>query len=180
MSNINEKMKKTITDLQHKIQGLRTNRANPDMIKNIQVSYYGSFVPLHQVASISTPEPTLFSLNIFDQGAVKDIEKAIMQSSLDLTPQTEGNVIRIVLPELTQERRNSLIKVLKQMGEESKVSIRNIRRDAMDSIKAQEKNKEISEDEVKSEQDTIQKATDSFVKIIEETINSKEKDLLTI
>jgi ribosome recycling factor len=180
MSNINKKMEKTLTDLQHKIQGLRTNRANPDMIKNIQVNYYGSFVPLHQVASISTPESTLFSLNIFDQTAVKEIEKAIMQSSLGLTPQTEGNVIRIILPELTQERRTKLIKILKQMGEESKIALRNIRRDAMDTIKTKEKNKEISEDEVKSEQDSIQKATDLFTKKIDETTNAKEKDLLTI
>lgn len=180
MSEINEKMTKTVDDLKNKIQSLRTNRANPDMIKNIQVNYYGSYVPLQQLASISTPEPSLFSLNVFDQGAVKDIEKAIMQSSLDLTPQTEGGSIRIVLPELTQERRNKLIKLLKQTGEDSKVSIRNIRRDCMDNLKKQEKSKEISEDDVKSEQETIQKTTDSFVTKIDELINLKEKDLSTI
>ena len=180
MTETSSRMEKTIVDLKEKIQGLRTNRANPDMIKNIQVNYYGSFVPLNQLASISTPEPTLFSLNIFDQGAVKEIEKSIMQSSLDLTPQTEGNVIRIILPELTQERRTKLIKLLKQMGEESKVSLRNIRRETMDQIKTKEKNKEISEDEVKTEQDLVQKTTDSFVIKIDEIISSKEKDLLTI
>ena len=180
MSDINEKMTKTLDDLKNKIQSLRTNRANPDMIKNIQVNYYGSFVPLHQLASISTPEPSLFSLNVFDQGAVKDIEKAIMQSSLDLTPQTEGGSIRIILPELTQERRNKLIKLLKQIGEDSKVALRNIRRDYMDEVKKKEKSKEISEDEVKTEQDSIQKATDSHVSKIDEIINLKEKELSTI
>ncbi len=180
MSDINEKMTKTLDDLKNKIQSLRTNRANPDMIKNIQVNYYGSFVPLHQLASISTPEPSLFSLNVFDQGAVKDIEKAIMQSSLDLTPQTEGGSIRIILPELTQERRNKLIKLLKQIGEDSKVALRNIRRDYMDDVKKKEKSKEISEDEVKTEQDSIQKATDSHVTKIDEIINLKEKELSTI
>lgn len=180
MSDINEKMTKTLDDLKNKIQSLRTNRANPDMIKNIQVNYYGSFVPLHQLASISTPEPSLFSLNVFDQGAVKDIEKAIMQSSLDLTPQTEGGSIRIILPELTQERRNKLIKLLKQIGEDSKVALRNIRRDYMDEVKKKEKSKEISEDEVKTEQDSIQKATDSHVTKIDEIINLKEKELSTI
>ena len=180
MTEINAKMNKTLEDLKHKIQGLRTNRANPDMIKNIQVSYYGSYVPLHQLASISTPEPSLFSLSVFDQGAVKEIEKAIMQSSLDLTPQTDGGSIRIVLPELTQERRNKLIKLLKQMGEDAKVATRNIRRDHMEDLKKKEKNKEVSEDEVKAEQDSIQKTTDSFVNQIDDVIKSKEKDLLTI
>ena len=144
MSNLTEKMEKTITDLKNKNNGLRTNRANPNMIKNIQVSYYGSMVPLHQVASISTPEPTQFLLNIFDQAAIKDIEKALMSSALSLNPQTDGLTIRIILPELTQERRATLVKVLKQNGEDAKVAIRNIRRDNMETIKNKEKSKEIS------------------------------------
>lgn len=180
MSELNSKMQKTIDDLKSKINGLRTNRANPDMLKTIQVNYYGSMVPLNQVASISVPEPTQFLLNVFDKGAVKDIEKAILTSSLGFTPQTDGLSIRIILPELTQERRAGLVKILKQNGEDAKVAIRNIRRDFMDSIKSQEKEKEISEDESKKEQETIQSSTDSFIKSIDNIVKEKEIEITTI
>ena len=180
MSNNEINMEKTIADLNEKITGLRTNRANPDMIKNIQVNYYGSFVPLQQVASISTPDPSQFSLNVFDQEAVKEIEKALTNSTLNLTPQTEGNTIRIILPELTQDRRNQLVKLLKQMGEDAKISIRNIRGDLMKKIKEQEKNNEYTEDDVKREQDNVQESTNKFTDKIDSLVKAKEKDLLTI
>ena len=180
MNNLTEKMQKTITDLKTKNSGLRTNRANPNMIKNIQVNYYGSMVPLHQVASISTPEPTQFLLNIFDQAATKDIEKALMSSTLGLNPQTDGLTIRIILPELTQERRATLVKVLKQNGEDAKIAIRNIRRDQMDIIKNEEKSKEISEDDSRKQQDQIQSSTDEFIKNIDSIIKAKEIEITTI
>lgn len=180
MNNLTEKMQKTISDLKTKNSGLRTNRANPNMIKNIQVNYYGSMVPLHQVASISTPEPTQFLLNIFDQAATKDIEKALMTSTLGLNPQTDGLTIRIILPELTQERRATLVKVLKQNGEDAKIAIRNIRRDQMDIIKNEEKSKEISEDDSRKQQDQIQSSTDEFIKNIDSIIKAKEIEITTI
>jgi len=179
-NNITEKMKKTIDDLQSKINGLRTTRANPDMLKNISVSYYNSNVPLNQLAAITVPESTQFMLNVFDQGAVQAIEKAILTSNLGLNPQTEGTTIRIILPELTQDRRNQLVKTLKQIGEDAKVSIRNIRRDFMDSIKNDEKNKEITEDDSKTLQDNVQKSTQSFSNQIDEMIKKKETELMTI
>ena len=179
-NNITEKMKKTIDDLQSKINGLRTTRANPDMLKNISVNYYNSNVPLNQLAAITAPESTQFMLNVFDQGAVQAIEKAILTSNLGLNPQTEGTTIRIILPELTQDRRNQLVKTLKQIGEDAKVSIRNIRRDFMDSIKNDEKNKEITEDESKTLQDDVQKSTQSFSNQIDEMIKKKETELMTI
>ena len=180
MTDVSNKMQKTIEDLTKKIAGLRTNRANPSMLKNIQVNYYGSMVPLNQVASISTPEPTQFLLNIFDKEAIKDVEKAIQTSSLGLNPQTDGLTIRIILPELTQERRLNLVKHLKQMGEDSKVSVRNIRRDFMDEIKSQEKSKEISEDDSKKQQSNIQSSTDDAIKSIDDIIKNKESEITTI
>ena len=179
-NNITEKMKKTIDDLQSKINGLRTTRANPDMLKNISVNYYNSNVPLNQLAAITAPESTQFMLNVFDQGAVQAIEKAILTSNLGLNPQTEGTTIRIILPELTQDRRNQLVKTLKQIGEDAKVSLRNIRRDFMDSIKNDEKNKEITEDDSKTLQDNVQKSTQSFSNQIDEMIKKKETELMTI
>jgi len=181
MSNdINIKMGKTITDLKSKIAGLRTTRANPDMLKNITVNYYNSNVPLQQLAAITTPEPTQFMLNVFDHGAVKDIEKAIISSELGLNPQTDGTTIRITLPELTQDRRTQLVKTLKQIGEESKIAIRNIRRDYIDTIRSQEKNKEITEDESKLHQDNIQNSTNTFSNQVDELVKQKENELMSI
>ena len=179
-NDINTKMEKTINDLTSKIAGLRTSRANPDMLKNISVNYYNSNVPLQQLAAITTPEASQFMLNVFDQGAIKDIEKAILQSELGLTPQTDGTTIRITLPDLTQDRRNQLVKTLKQMGEESKISIRNIRRDCIDSIRSDEKNKEITEDESKIRQDNAQESTNKFSNKIDALIKQKENELMTI
>ncbi len=180
MSKLDQHMDKSLQDLSERIKGLRTNRANPDMIKNIQVNYYGSIVPLQQVASISTPDASQFSLNVFDQNAVKEIEKAISNSSLNLTPQTEGNTIRIILPELTQDRRAQLVKLLKEMGENAKIAIRNIRKDAMDTIKLQEKENEFTEDDVKREQTLVQNSTNTYTEKIESLIKEKEKELLTL
>ena len=179
-SDINSKMEKSISDLKSKISGLRTTRANPDMIKNIPVIYYNSSVPLQQVAAISTPEATQFMLNVFDQGAVQAIEKALLQADLGLTPQTDGTTIRITLPELTQDRRTQLVKKLKQMGEDAKIAIRNIRRDYIETIRSQEKNKEITEDESKLHQDNIQNSTNTFSNQVDELVKQKENELMSI
>ena len=144
------------------------------------VEYYGAPTPLNQIASISTPETRVLMLNVFDANAVKDVERAIQASNLGLTPQTEGNIIHIRLPELTEDRRKELVKVAKKHAEDARVSIRNIRRDEIDTVKKQEKNKEITEDDSKQLQDDIQKVTDEKVALIDSVSAEKEKDILTI
>jgi ribosome recycling factor len=180
MSDVTNKMQRTIDDFIKKLNSLRTNRANPDMISNILVDYYGSHTPLQHLAAITVPEPATFFLSIFDSSATKAIEKAIMTSPLRLNPQVDGNTIRIRLPDLTEERRLELVKVLKTTAEESKVAIRNIRKDLMQDLKDQEKNKEISEDESKREQTRIQENTDTFITKIDSLSKSKETEIMTI
>lgn len=178
--SIQERMKKSIERFNEQLGGIRTGRANPDLLKNIIVDYYGTPTPLKQVASISVAEIRTLSLQVFDANAIKDVEKAILQSHLGLTPRTEGSVIRIQLPELTEERRRELVKVAKNHAEEARVSIRNIRRDEIEKTKKIEKAKEITEDESKSQQADIQKQTDTFIAEIESIIITKEKDILTV
>ena len=174
------RMEKTVNALKTQLAALRTSRANPDMLNSIMVGYYGSSTPLKQLASISIPEPMVLMLNIFDANAVKDVERGIQASQLGLNPHTEGNVIRIRLPELTEDRRKDIVKVVKSHAENSRVSLRNIRRDAIDTIKKQEKEKEITEDDSKKEQQNIQKTTDEKIKLIDVISDEKEKEILTI
>jgi len=180
MNDASSKMQKTIDDFIKKMNSLRTNRANPDMLSTIQVDYYGSVTPLQHLAAISVPEPAQFLLNVYDAGAVKSIEKAIMTSALQLNPIVDGTSIRIQLPDLTEERRLDLVKVLKKTAEESKVAIRNIRKDLMQAVKEQEKNKEINEDDLKKEQDSIQENTDTFISKIDSLSKEKETEIMTI
>lgn len=178
--SIQSRMQKTLDNTKSSLTSIRTGRANPDLLSKVQVDYYGSHVPLQQVASISVPEPMMLQLNVFDKSAIQNVERAIMTSDLNLTPQTEGNVIRIRLPELTEQRRHDLVKVVKKHGEEGKVAIRNIRRDELDYLKEQEKEKEISEDEYKRESDVIQKVTDKYINQIDELIKHKEEEILKV
>jgi ribosome recycling factor len=178
--SVAERMDKSIESFKSQLNGLRTGRANPELLNSVVVEYYGAPTPLNQVASISTPEARVLMLNIFDANAVKDVERAIQASNLGLTPRTEGNIIHIRLPELTEDRRKELVKVAKKHAEEARVSIRNIRRDEIDNIKKQEKNKEVTEDESKQLQDEIQKVTDEKVAHIDSLSAAKEKDILTI
>ncbi len=180
MSELNEKMQKTVDSFKLHIATLRTNRANPDMLSGVVVEYYGSKVPLQQLASVSAPEATTLVLNVFDQGAIKSIEKAIQTSQLGLNPNTDGGMIRIRLPELTEERRKELVKVLHAYAEEGKVALRNVRRDAIDKIKVSEKAKELTEDESKKMQEEVQASTESFSKKIDELVLKKEKEILTV
>ena len=180
MENLETRMQKTILDLEKKFSSLKTGRANPDMLNSIQVEYYGSMVPIQQLASISVNEGTQFVLNVFDSNSIKSIEKALMSSTLDLNPQTDGNVIRISLPELTEERRKDLVKVVKQYSEEAKISLRNIRRDALDTNKLQEKNNEITEDDLKKGNSDIQDITNKYSAKIDSLIKSKETEILTV
>mgnify|MGYP001501058015 FL=1 len=180
MENLETRMQKTILDLEKKFSSLKTGRANPDMLNSIQVEYYGSMVPIQQLATISVNEGTQFVLNVFDSNSIKSIEKALMSSTLDLNPQTDGNVIRISLPELTEERRKDLVKVVKQYSEEAKISLRNIRRDALDNNKLQEKNNEITEDDLKKGNSDIQDITNKYSAKIDSLIKTKETEILTV
>jgi ribosome recycling factor len=180
MEELESRMKKTFEVTRSDISTVRTGRANPDMLARVQVDYYGSMVPLNQVSSVSVPEPMCLMLNVFDKSAVPSVEKAIMISDLGLNPCTDGNIVRLRLPELTEERRKSLVKIVRDRIEDGKIAIRNIRRDFMDMAKKQEKDKEISEDECKQNSESIQKKTDSFVSQLDSLLKEKELEIMKI
>ncbi|HEK9998539.1 ribosome recycling factor [Streptococcus equi] len=159
---------------------IRAGRANASLLDRIQVDYYGAPTPLNQLASITVPEARVLLISPFDKSSIKDIERALNASDLGITPANDGSVIRLVIPALTEETRKELAKEVKKVGETAKVSIRNIRRDAMDEAKKQEKAKEITEDELKALEKDIQKATDEAVKEIDRMTADKEKELLSL
>ena len=172
------KMDKTIEALKKDFMQIRTGRANPAMIEDIKAEYYGSMTPLNQLGSITVPEPRMLMINPYDKSVIKIIEKAIQAANMGFTPNNDGSVIRIPLPELTGERRKELVKVAKQKSEEKKVAIRNIRRDVNEEIKKE--NSELSQDQVKGIQDSIQKITDSYIAKIVELTDQKEKEITTV
>ncbi|MDY6012913.1 ribosome recycling factor [Clostridium sp.] len=180
IKNAEEKMTKTISVLQVDLSTMKAGRANPTMLDRVQVEYYGSMCPITQVANVSAPEPRVLQITPWEQTILKDIEKAILTSDLGLNPSNDGTVIRLVIPELTEETRRNLVKNVKKAGEDSKVALRSIRRDANDKIKALKKDGELSEDEVKKAEDNIQKVTDKFVKEIDKLIEAKEKEIMSI
>ncbi len=181
MSNeLKEKMEKTIEHTKAQYATYRTGRANPEVLSRILVEYYGQMVSIKQVASVSVPESMTLQLSIFDKSAVKAVEKAIQASDLGLNPSVDGTVIRLRFPELTEERRKDLVKVIKKHAEESKIGIRNVRRDAVDALKAKEKGKEISEDECKKQQEDIQKMTDHYIHVVDQITVEKEADIMRI
>ena len=177
MSNIDEKMKKTIESLKGKLSSVRTGRASPDLLSRVQVNYYGTMTPLPQVASISVADTAMLVVNVFDANAIEDVEKAILSSDLNLNPQTDGSIIRLRLPELTEERRKELLKVIKKEAEDSKISLRNIRRDYLDDVKKED---DSTEDDIKKEHDNAQKVIDTYTHEIDELIATKETEILTI
>ncbi|MFC2045735.1 ribosome recycling factor [Chloroflexota bacterium] len=178
--NIEEKMKKTEEALTRELTTIRTGRANPALIEHIKVEYADTTLPLNQLASISTPEAKLLVVQPWDKSVIHSIEKAILKSDLGLNPASDGNVIRLSLPPLTEERRHELIKVVKRRIEESRISIRNLRREAMSELEELEKSKEISQDEHKRSQDQLQKLTDSFIADLEHIGHTKENELMEI
>ena len=180
MNNLRDRMQKCIESTKRELGTYRTGRANPELLSRVYVDYYGNSVPLKQVASINVPEPMTLQLKVFDQTAVKSIEKAIQTSDLNLNPMVEANTITLRLPQLTEERRKDLVKQIKKQGEESKISLRNIRRDFLEEIKAKEKSKELSVDEVKRQHDEAQKLTDQFSKQIDDLTKAKETEIMTI
>ncbi|MDN4594466.1 ribosome recycling factor [Polycladomyces subterraneus] len=175
-----DKMEKAIQVLKKDLAALRAGRATPALLEKVVVEYYGSEMPVNQLANISTPDPRTLVIQPWDKSALAEIERAILKSDLGLTPSNDGNVIRINLPALTQERRAELVKVVKKTGEEAKVAIRNIRRDANDDIKKLEKNGDISEDESRRGQDEIQKLTDKFIQEADKIVAAKEKEIMEI
>lgn len=177
---IEDAMGKTIKSLQHQLTKVRTGRASASVLDGVMVDYYGTPTAVKQVGQISTPEARLLQIQPFDKGLISEIEKAIINANLGVTPSNDGNFIRIPFPALTEEKRKDLVKQVKKMGEDAKVAIRNIRRDQNDNVKKSEKNKEISEDDSKKFQAEIQKVTDKFIKDVDDTIAAKEKELLTV
>ncbi len=175
-----EKMKKTISVLKSDLSTLRAGRANPTMLDRIKVDYYGSPCPLSQVANISAPEPRVLVISPWEKSLIKEIEKAILVSDLGINPSNDGSVIRLVVPELTEETRKNLVKVVKKTGEEAKVALRSIRREANDKIKALKKDGDITEDELKNSEDKVQKIIDTYVKEVDSLITAKEKEIMSI
>jgi len=174
------RMDKSIQSFKKDISTLRTGRANAAMLDTIKVDVYGQQMPINQIATINVPEARLISVQVWDQSNVKLIDSAIQKSDLGVNPQVDGQIIRIAIPNLTEERRKELIKILKGMGEKSKISIRNIRRDANEDIKKLLKEKKISEDQQESFEKDIQKITDSNISNIEKILEEKEKEILQI
>lgn len=180
LEDAQNRMKKTIEHLTGDFAALRAGRANPAMLDKIMVDYYGEPTPLNQLANINVPEARLLVVQPWDKSSIASIEKAIMKSDLGVNPTNDGNVIRIAIPQLTEERRKDLVKVVKKRAEEARVAIRNIRREANDLTKATEKEKVISEDEAKKALDEIQKITDNCIKDIDKILQVKEKDIMEV
>ena len=174
------KMKKTLDFLGQQFDTVRAGRANAAVLDQIQVNYYGSPTPIQQLASVSTPDPRTLMIQPWDGSVLRDIEKAILSSELGINPQNDGKVIRLVFPQLTEERRKDLAKQVKKYGEEAKVAVRNIRRDAIDKFKKQQKASEITEDDYKTIEKDIQKMTDDYIKKVESMTEKKEKELFEI
>nr|WP_247741848.1 ribosome recycling factor [Endozoicomonas sp. G2_1] len=173
-------MAKSIEALKTNLNKVRTGRAHPSLLDNISVEYYGMDTPLNQVGNVSVPDARTLAITVFDKGMIGAVEKAILASDLGLNPSSQGTLIRIPLPPLTEERRKDLVKVVRGEAENGKIAIRNVRRDANSSIKSLQKEKEISEDEMHQAEDEVQKITDTFVKQVDELLADKEKELMEI
>ncbi len=180
ISEFEEKMNKSIVAFEGDLATIRAGRANPHLVDKISIDYYGTQTPISQVGNITVPEARILQIQPYDVSVLKDIEKSILKSDLGLTPNNDGKVLRLVMPELTEERRKALTKDVKKKGEDAKVLIRNTRRDGMDFVKKQLKAKEITEDEVKTLEDKIQKLTDKFVETIDKMVENKSNELMSV
>ncbi|SUB76121.1 ribosome recycling factor [Peptoniphilus indolicus] len=175
-----QKMSKSISVYKEDLQSIRAGRANPTLLDKIAIDYYGQTTPLNQIAGISAPEPRLLAIQPWDANTIPEIEKAILKSDLGITPSNDGKIVRLVIPQLTEERRKDLIKVVKKNSENAKVALRNIRRDSMEEIKKLEKSNEITEDDRKRAEDEIQKITDKYIEEVDKITKDKESELLEI
>ncbi len=174
-----EKMTKTIANLEGELGAIRAGRANPNVLNRIMVDYYGTPTPIQQIGNVSVPEPRMIQIQPWEKSMVKAIEKAIQVSDLGINPTNDGSVIRLVFPELTEERRKELVKDVKKKGEAAKVAVRNIRRDGNDAFKKL-KGGDISEDEIKDMEDDLQKLTDKFIKEVDKAVDVKSKEVMTV
>ena len=175
-----DKMGKSLANLEEEFASIRAGRANPHVLDKLRVDYYGTPSPIQSVANVSVPEPRMIQIQPWEASMVKEIEKAILSSDLGINPTNDGKLIRLVFPELTEERRKELAKDIKKKGEGAKVAVRNIRRDAMDHFKKVGKAEDISEDEIKDLEDKIQKLTDSYVAKIDKAVEAKSQEILTV
>ena len=177
---IEEKMQKALLAIENELQALRAGRANPAVLDKLRVEYYGVSSKIGEVAAVSIPEPRMLCIQPWDASLVKEIEKAILASDIGITPTSDGKVIRMVFPQPTEERRKELVKDAKKLGEEGKVSIRSVRRDAIEKYKKMEKAHEITEDDLKETESEIQKLTDNYCKKIDEAVADKEKEIMSV
>lgn len=177
---IQRKMESALKALHHEFAGLRTGRASPNLLDHLMVDAYGSMMPINQVGTVSAPEPRMLTVQVWDKGMVKAVEKAIANANLGLNPAPDGQLVRVPIPALSEERRKEMVKVAGKYTEQAKVAVRNVRRDAMDSIKAQEKAGQISEDDHRKQSEQIQKLTDDYVKKTDEALVVKEKDIMSV
>ena len=180
LADLERRMSATIDSLKKDFAGLRTGRATAAILDPVMVESYGSMMQLNQVASVNVPEPRMISVQVWDKSMIKAVEKAITNAGLGLNPQADGQLVRVPIPDLTQERRQELTKVASKYAEGARVAIRNVRRDGMDSLKKQEKDKEISEDEHKGLAEKVQKLTDDHIKKIDESLATKEKEIMAV
>ncbi|WP_411501728.1 ribosome recycling factor [Brevibacillus centrosporus] len=180
IKDMEDRMNKAISNLKRDLSTLRAGRANPAMLDRVMVDYYGTPTPISQLANVSVPEPRMLTIQPWDKTALKEIDRALQQSDLGISPSNDGVTIRLIIPPLTEERRKDLVKLAGKSGEETKVAIRNIRRDANDEIKKLEKAATISEDESRRYQETVQKTTDKFIAEVDKVVKDKEKDILEV
>ena len=179
-NDLKRRMDGAIEALKREFAGLRTGRASTSLLDNIQVDAYGAAMPMNQMASVSVPEPRLLTVQVWDNGNIKAVEKAIIDSELGLNPQTEGNLIRVPIPELSEERREEMTKVAAKYAEQARVAVRNVRRDGMDGLKKLEKDGEISQDEHRARGDDIQQMTDGHISNIDELLEAKEQEIMQV
>ncbi len=180
INELKRRMQGAIASLKTELGGLRTGRASASLVDHVQVDAYGTHMPLNQLATVSVPEPRLLSVQVWDKSMVKAVEKAIVDSNLGLSPATEGQVLRLRIPELNEERRKELVKVAHKYAEAAKVAVRHVRRDGLDIVKKLEKNHEISEDDQERLANEVQKATDATIAEIDQLLATKEKEILTV
>lgn len=180
IKELERKMKTSIEVLKQDFQKVRTGRANPAILDNVTVEYYGTMTPINQVGNISVPDPQMITISPWEKKMLKEIEKAIQKADLGLTPQNDGNIVRIPIPPLTEERRKEMVKQIRKMGENAKIPIRNVRREGNDQLKKAEKDKEISQDDLKQQMERVQELTDKYTDQVDELMDEKEKELMAV
>jgi len=180
LESTESRMQKSVAVLKDELSRIRTGRANASLLDHVRISYYNSEVPINQVANLSVPEPRMIVISPWEKPMLREIEKAILASDIGITPNSDGEVIRLVLPELTEDRRKEFVRQVKQLGERARIAVRNVRRDANDDVKKQVKDASLSEDESKRLQEQIQALTDRVVAEIDQVLDRKEKDILTV